>query len=343
MSKHTKWREEEKITVFSMLALGMTLNEIALHIGRTYEGVRRMLRNHRKKSNQFGVALGDLKELPATEELIKYIEKGQDLMRRFDPRQREVFPEYKTDKWIGIIFQGDWHFEHYKTDLPAIREDLKAIGAEQDVFYVFNGDVGDWGDIRFKDFNMPSVMLPIQLRYKMIHYMFKQIPNLLAVVSGCHDDWLKNRGWYDIIEAIQEKTNESGVPTYYLGYGGAIDFRVGKADYRMGIYHKFGNESQTNPFHPNTKYLIAHDNTADIVAIAHRHDITGISYMHYQHKPRILVRSGSHQYITDYAWKEGFAGAIAKTPMVLLNGKKKEMRACPTYQEGLEVLRMLNK
>jgi len=56
----------------------------------------------------------------------------------------------------------------------------------------------------------------------------------------------------------------------------------------------------------------------------------------------VLVRSGSHQYLTDYAWKEGFAGAIARAPMVLLNGAKKEMRACVDYRQGIEDLRRLN-
>jgi hypothetical protein len=189
---------------------------------------------------------------------------------------------------------------------------------------------------------MPSVLLPIELRYEILFHLISQIPNLLSVTAGCHDDWLKNRGWYDIIAAIRKKHNALGHRTYYLGYGGVINFKVGAVRYRIGVYHKYKGESALNDFMPCMKFLQCQDSSCDIVAIAHRHDKVGVAYQYYQHRPVIFVRSGSHQYITDYAWKEGFAGAIARAPMVLLNGAKKEMRACVNYKDGIKELRSLN-
>lgn len=325
--------------------LGMYIREIARELDLTHDQVREALRrfmikypwDHKREIHM------DLKKLPPVEKLLEFTMLGQEIVRDFDPRQYEVFPKYDTDKWIGVIFQGDWHFDHYKTDLPSLVKDLEIIGQEPEVFYIFNGDAGDWSDIRFKDMSMPSSIIPIQLRYEVAWHLIQKIPNLLAVVAGCHDDWLKNRGFFDIIRHLQKKYNELGHKTYYLGYGGAIEFTVGKQVYRMGIYHKFGYESIHNDFHPCMKYLKMKDNTADIVAIAHRHDKVGITYQYYQHIPRIFIRSGSHQYITDYAWKEGFAGAINRAPMVLLNGTEKRMKACVNFREGIQELRRLNK
>jgi hypothetical protein len=249
---------------------------------------------------------------------------------------------YKTKKWVGLIFHGDWHFEHYKTDFQELIKDLERIGAEQEVFYIFNGDAGDWSDIRFKDLSMPSVIIPIELRYEILFHLVSKIPNLLSVTAGCHDDWLKNRGFFDIIAAIQKKRNIIGLSTYYLGYGGIINFKIGKIIYKIGVYHKYGNESALNDFLPCMKFLHQQDSSCDIVAIAHRHDKVGIAYQHYQHRPVVFIRSGSHQYITDYAWKEGFSGAIARAPMVLLNGEQKIMKACVNYKDGLRELRQLN-
>lgn len=241
------------------------------------------------------------------------------------------------------MFYGDGHFDHYKTDVEGLVSDLKKIGEQENVFMVFNGDVGDWGDVRFKGYSMPSVVLPIQIRYKIIHYLFDQIPNLLAMVAGCHDDWLKNRAYFDITESIVEKRNELGLPTYYLGYGGTLNFKVGKATYRIAIHHKLLGSSRFNMFHGCIRYLQENDPTADIVAEAHRHDKCGVTHQYFHHVPRVLIRSGSRQYLTDYAWKSGFAGAIAKAPMVLLNGEKKEMRAMPDYNAGMDELKRLNK
>ena len=340
-----RWDEKAIERLNRLLKLGLTRKEITREMGVTYDSLDGAIKRYglSLKIQHDKLEVPDGLEFPSAEKLINYLQKGHELIREFDPRQREVFPEYNTKKWIGIVAGGDWHFDHYKTDLRALREDLKNIGEQEEVFYIHNGDVGDWGDIRFKFLNMPSVYLPIKQRYELILHLVSQIKNLLAITAGCHDDWLKNRGFYDIVEEIKKKQNELGIPTYYLGYGGTINFKVGKATYRIASYHKFGYESQNNDFNPNQNYLKKQDATADIVVVSHRHDKVGISYQYYQHTPRIFVRTGSHQYLTDYAWKEGFSGAIARWPMILLNGKEKRMLAMPDYKEGLEELRRLNR
>lgn len=345
-----KWSREKQKELSDLRDLGLTINEIADKFGTTYKSVETALRRYSVKLPKTSVNqiknlfFPDVKEMPPVEELLNHVIAGQKLVRRFDPRQREAFPEYKTDKWIGIVIQGDWHFEHYKVDLEALVKDLDTIGAEQDVFYLFNGDAGDWSDVRFarEGYNMPSIIIPIEMRHEILWYFISKIKNLLAVTCGCHDDWVKNRH-FDIIGEIKNKRNAMGLKTYYLGYGGIINFKVGKETYRIAAYHKFGRESIYNDFHPCVKFLQAIDSSCDIVAISHRHDKVGIAHQFYQHVPRIFVRSGSHQYLTDYAWKEGFSGAISYCPMVLLNGSERRMKACVNYREGIEELRRLNK
>lgn len=337
-----KWNKKAVDKLKKLRSIGLTINEISDEMNLSYNQIETALRRNKIKHPSFNEGFADLKELPPVEKLIDFVVKGHDLIREFDPRQREAFPQYKTNKWIGIVFGGDWHFDHYRTDIRTIESALDAIGEEEDVFYVFNGDAGDWGDIRFKGYNMPSLIIPMQLRYKIGFHLISKIKNLLAVTCGCHDDWLRNRGFFDIIGAFQEKRNELGLPTYYLGYGGTINFKVGKIDYRIVAYHKFGYESGNNDFHPCMNYLKKQDMTADIVAVAHRHDKVGISHQFYQHEPKIFIRSGGHQYLTDYAWKEGFSGAINMYPMVLLNGSEKIMKPCINYKEGIKELRRLN-
>jgi hypothetical protein len=332
-------------------SMGMTLAEISDRMGRSVDslfGVIRRTKMHRMSDGKYPVNRWsrlkvNVKDYPPIDKLLAHVIRGNELLRDLDPREREVYPEYPTDKWVGVVVQGDWHFDHYKSDIPAIIKDLEEIGKHDDVFYVFNGDVGEWSDIRFKGYNLPNIVVPLELRYEIIYHMAEKIPNLLAVVAGCHDDWLKNRGCFDIIGSLQKKRNALGLPTYYLGYGGFINFTVGQCVYRIAAFHKFGCESRVNDFHPCLKFLREMDYNADIVCISHRHDKCGIAYHYYQFKPRLFVRCGSHQYLTDYAWKEGFGGAINKTPMFLLNGAKKEFRACVDYRQGLAELRLLNK
>lgn len=340
--KHMSYDDEIVAKMRNLRELGFTTPEIAAKLGLTYNQAREAMRRNSIHAPKGKLDAWDTYKEPPVEALLEHVIKGHELARQFDPRQREVFPEFDTKRYVGVVIHGDWHFDHYKTDLRTLVTELEEIGQAEDVFYVFNGDAGDWADIRFPGFNMPSAVVPIAWRYKILFHMVSKIKNLLAVTAGCHDDWLKNRGFFDIIDALKGKANELGLPTYYLGYGGTINFKVGKVTYRIACYHKFAGESQVNDFHPCVKYLQQMDSTADVVAVAHRHDKTGIAYAHFQRQPRVYMRSGSHQYLTDYAWKEGFGGAIARAPMVILNPETKQMIACPNYKEGLEELRRLN-
>lgn len=341
-SSRIKWTEGKIKKLKYLRNLGLTTSEIADILETSIKTIEQTLYRYQIKYKR-KLVLADLKELPPDKKLIDLMIQGQEIIREFDPRQREVYPSYNTDKWVGIPFFGDLHVDHYKTDLKGIAEDFDAVGGEQDVFPIVNGDFGDWADIRFPGYNLPGMILPMRLRYKLCHEILDKLKNLLAVTTGDHDDWLNNRGFFDIIGALQERRNEKGLKTYYLGYGGFINFKVGKNTYKLGVYHRYKHESKLNIFHPNINFLRDLAPDCDVVAIAHRHDTVGISYQMYQKQPRVFIRSGSHQYLTDYAWKYGFGGAIAMSPMVLLNGAKKQMIACPNYKEGLEELRRLNK
>jgi len=180
--------------------------------------------------------------------------------------------------------------------------------------------------------------IPIRRRYEIIKYLFTLIPNTLFIVTGCHDNWIRTRAFYDIAEELQKV-----IQGYYLGFGGTVNFKTGDITYRIASYHKFGFESMLNHFHPNYNYLRKIDATVDIVAIAHRHDIVGISQVYWQDKDRVFMRSGSQQYKTNYAWKEGFRGAINRYPMVLLNGTERRMICGVNYREGIPYLRFLNE
>lgn len=270
-------------------------------------------------------------------DFLKFVIEGNKLLNARDVRQEVVHPVIDYKGWIGLIIGGDWHFEHYRTDTEGLVEDLKLIGSTRNLFYGFNGDLGDFIDLRFMELENETIDIPLRRRYEVIKYLVSLVPNMLFMVAGCHDNWVRTRGRYDIIEAIQ-----SEIMGYYLGFGGTVQLRLGDVDYRIAAHHKFGHESMYNHFHPNYKYLQKTDSSVDIVAIAHRHDIVGISNVYWQGIPKMFVRSGSRQYKTNYAWKEGFRGAIARYPMLLLNGTRKQMISVVNFRTGLPILEALN-
>jgi len=337
-----KWTKDKLKQLQDLLNRHMTVKEVAREMGTTISSVVNTI--YRKGVvRPEKLAMPDRKDFPKGEKLLDYIELGHKVVRKADPRQREVFPIFKTDKWVALACDGDWHFDHYKTDLGDIRASLEEFDKEKYLFWLFNGDAGDWSDLRFKDMNLPSTIVPISIRYEALMHLVDKLENLLAITAGCHDDWLKNRGWYDIPAALQKRSNRAGFKTYYLGYGGTINFKVGNHTYRIAMHHKMPGESMHNIFHPCMRYLKEIDSTADVVIASHRHDKMGVSFLYWQHQARVLVRTGGRQYITDYAWKEGFAGAINRIPVVLLNSQKKEMVAMPSLKEGIKELRRLNK
>lgn len=269
--------------------------------------------------------------------VLEYIIEGNKLLNKKDVRQEEVWPEIKSDKWIGLVIGGDWHFEHYRTNTEALVKELKMIGSEPNLYFGFNGDLGDFIDLRFMELENETINFPLRDRIKVIEYLVSLIPNMLFMVMGCHDNWVRTRARRDMIEDIQKS-----IMGYYLGFGGTVNFKVGKITYRIAAHHKYGYESGSNHFNPCYTYLNKMDATPDIVSFAHRHDIVGISYVYWQGQPRVFMRSGSHQYKTEYAWKEGFRGAVARYPMVLLNSQEKMMLPVVDFKTGLPILRALN-
>jgi len=281
------------------------------------------------------------KKFPAenmSEQFLKLVIDGNALLNARDVRQEEVSPSYDWKGWTGLVIGGDWHFEHYRTDAESVITTLKEIGREPHLWFGFNGDAIDVLRLRFMELENETLDIPLRIRYEMIRYLFSLIPNTLFVVTGCHDNWVRTRAFYDIMEELQKT-----IQGYYLGFGGVLNFKVGNVTYRIAAHHKFGFESVNNHFHPNYNYLKKMDAAVDIVAIAHRHDIVGVSHVHWQDKDRVFMRSGSQQYKTNYAWKEGFRGAVNRYPMVLLHGTERRMINVMNYREGIQILRLLNE
>jgi len=272
------------------------------------------------------------------EKVLDYIIQGNKLLNKKDLRQEEVWPEIKTDGWVGLVIGGDWHFEHYRTNTEALIAELKLIGKEPNLYFGFNGDLGDFIDLRFMELENETIDFPLRDRIKVIEYLVSLVPNMLFMVMGCHDNWVRTRARRDMIEDIQSK-----IIGYYLGFGGTVNFKVGDITYRIAAHHKYGFEAGNNHFNPCYTFLNKMDSTPDIISFAHRHDIVGISYVYWQGQPKVFMRSGSHQYKTEYAWKEGFRGAVARYPMVLLNGKEKMMLPVVNFKIGLPILRALNE
>lgn len=292
-------------------------------------------------SAQISKAIIRGKKMPppdSPEKFLQLVIDGNKLLNDRDVRQEEVFPEIPFMGWIGMVVGGDWHFEHFKTNTKELIKDLKEIGSVPNLYFGFNGDMGDFIDLRFMELENDTVDIPLRRRYEIIKYLFSLVPNTLFAVCGCHDNWVRTRGRWDIIEGIHDQ-----IMGYYLGYGGIVNLKLGNVTYKIAAQHKFMGESQMNIFHPNQKYLQLIDSTLDVVCIAHRHDTVGIAQPFIRGKDRVFIRSGSHQYKTNYAWKEGFRGAIARYPMFLLNGTERRMIAVNNFREGVPILKALNE
>jgi hypothetical protein len=334
-----KLRPDQRRALIKFRRMGMTGPEIARELGVTPDIIYNRLKC---LPNRGDIGAEEVEAGP--EKLLEHLILGHELVRANDIRNREVFIDLKTPaKYIGLAFLGDLHIDHYKTDVQSIVDALESLGKSPNVHVIINGDFGDNSEIRFnpEGYHMPSIVLPLDMRMKIMHHLISKIPNLLSVTAGDHDLWVKNRA-FDMIAELTKKTNADGHMTKYLGPGGFINLTVNSLPYRLGVYHRFKTESALNDFHPCMKFLQLMDASCDIVSIAHRHDKSGIQFCHYQGMPKVLIRTGSAQYLTDWAWKEGFFGAINRSPMVFLGADKREMLIAPDYKQGLRMLEKLN-
>lgn len=246
----------------------------------------------------------------------------------------------KTDKWIGIAFQGDLHLGNMATDYERLLIDKELIQANDNVYLVINGDycdnyiAGSHAGGSFEALFPPAVQKDLAKDY--IEDVKEKV---LALVAGCHDLWSLKIDDFDLTEYLAKHGN-----AVYLGSGGDLFLQVGKVEYKIKMRHKYRFNSTDNATH-TVKKMFEKEGGFDVGCLGHNH----IAAMEETIKEgldgplkRIFLRSGSYKTIDRYSSQMGFSDAMHGVPIVLFNPHSRDLRGFQDLEEGIMYLRYLN-
>ncbi len=170
---------------------------------------------------------------------------------------------------IIVTFQGDWHLGHAAIDYKQWLKDITAILDTEGVYMV---DLGDsYNNIRqFKTLSaVTSQVLMPDIQAEMFRSLVEELTEknkLLAKVDGNHDAEFDERVFGDQLQNyLLSRLRAPRFPNR-----GLLTLNVGKATWRLLLFHKSRFRSIINPVHSAIReYQL--DYPADVVAGGHDH------------------------------------------------------------------------
>jgi len=275
-------------------------------------------------------------------------------MRVTESKQRSVTVRpIDPTKWLGIAVFGDTHFGDYYQDLDELIRHTDLVLDAENVIAVQVGDIlSNQSSLTHRSKNRQAPReLSLALQRKAAQMWFRRIgEKMAAFIIGNHDIRSLYSEGFDIGELVVDEIKGA-----YLGAKGDLHIKFNdKLIYHINLVH--GDQigySMWNPNHPGAR-VIAKRPYVDIVCHGHIHsDAAYQGVPTYDGKRAVYVRSGGYTRdvmlddaigipASHYAWKKGEGCAKPRTPMVLLNPKRKEFVVHENIDLALSILRFLN-
>ena len=264
----------------------------------------------------------------------------QKELKKVKIEQAVAHMRIKTDKWIGIAFQGDLHLGNMATNYEQLLIDKEMIQTSDNVYLVINGDycdnyiAGSHTGGAFEALFPPAVQKDLAK-----DYIESVKDKVLALVAGCHDLWSLKIDDFDLTEYLSKHAN-----AVYLGSGGDLYLQVGAVEYKIKMRHKYRFNSSDNATH-TVKKLFEKEGGFDCGCISHNHIAAMEECMKEGpdgSQKRIFLRSGSYKTTDRYSSQMGFKDASNGVPIVLFNPKERKMRGFQDLREGIDYLAYLN-
>jgi predicted phosphodiesterase len=184
----------------------------------------------------------------------------------------KIFHLTTTEDKIRIIPFGDIHVGAPENlcDWKKVVGTLKYIEDTPNTYMI---GMGDYGDFAMKMSHGPSIYeatLNPQQQYEAILNAFKPIAKkgkILGMISGNHDDWIKDFAGLDIVRNLSRELN-----TAYLASGATVYIYVNDKRYVLNVRHGVGSAKE-----PHTKLASIYRQTrnlfADIFLMGHTHSL----------------------------------------------------------------------
>jgi len=247
--------------------------------------------------------------------------------------EKEFGIEFSTEdypKGIFLIIMSDWHLGSVYTDYWKIKRDLDTLQEIPNAFCIMAGDIID----NFKSIGAPKggqndAMYTVGEQKKMASHIFKEYGDqMIAILSGCHDNWtMQSEGW-DITQTYGED-----ILGISLGHGGMINVTVGSVLYKIYARHKYKFNSSFNLTHAVKKM---HDvfGEFDIGILGHRHE-PAFEECYKQGKKLLAISNGSYKGLDSFADRLGYRESFTGCTVIYLDPNKKDFTAFSSMDKAV--------
>ena len=262
--------------------------------------------------------------------------RRSEFREKVEGEKRHVEISIDTDRPVAIAFLSDLHLGNAGIDYELLKETGEVI-KEHPLAYCITG--GDITDSLFFDYGEEVLNMQEQYVYmsKLLAWIGSE--NILAGVSGNHDQWSRKQGVTNYIEF----TNHTQRPL--LRGVSFIDLKVGEIPYRLLVAHRFRGESMYNPTHQESR-ANRELQGADIIMAAHAHK-AGESFIYQPEygggtRKITLINGKTFKKLDGYGKDQGYipiSGEALGCNWIILNNNKKMVRVCSSNEEMIETMR----
>jgi len=262
--------------------------------------------------------------------------RRSEFREKVEGEKRHVEISIDTDKPVAIAFLSDLHIGNAGVDYELLKQTGQII-KEHPLAYCITG--GDITDSLFFDYGEEVLNMQEQYVYmsKLLSWIGSE--NILAGISGNHDQWSRKQGVTNYIEF----TNHTQRPL--LRGVSFIDLRVGEIPYRLLVAHRFRGESMYNPTHQQNR-ANRELQGADIIMAAHTHK-PGESVIYQPEygggaRKVTLVSGKTFKRLDAYGKDQGYvpiAGEQIGCNWIILNHDRKMVRVASSNDEMVESMR----
>ena len=256
----------------------------------------------------------------------------QEECRKWELQQDVATVEIDTELPIGICHRGDWHYGSERTDYKTFYAHQELIVATPGLYTFENGDLHDHYIQGSKMGGVHEALMRPRTQRHFVWDALKQLKGrVLGLTKGQHEAWAGAQADFDPVEWV---AHDYEIP--YLGHGGLIRLRVGKAWYTLHIRHKARFNSAYNPTH-SIKQTWRFYQDSDIGVHADKHT-PAVELVEWKGAVRVAIRPGSYKPADDFSEGIGFGQSRPIMPVTILYPNERRVDAHWGLEWGADAL-----
>jgi len=270
--------------------------------------------------------------LPSYSELIDHVIAHQSLLKKVEPpAYTKLRIRLKESEPIVLTFTSDWHLGNKGVDYSRFNEDLELIAKTEHLWLIAGGD--SWDNFireRFVGEALDALAQPELQRALWIQAIRKVKRRILAIGTGCHNEWTKKATGIDEIGELVR-----GLHLLYTEHGALIELKIDEVVYRIFRIHRYRYSSSFNLTHAVKRLWEMGPHDFDVGVVEHQH-VAAVEPFLKHGQWKIAIRTGTYKVWDRFARSRGFFGATPMNPAVVLFPKEFKMVPFLDFRDAIE-------